>query len=63
MQSISSASTSLTQGDTSARPLLGSARPKVNSILHLFGPWLFEAALIGSDTKPKKGLHNFPLFY
>lgn len=29
-------------------------RPRCNSILHLFGEWLFEAALIGVDlNKPK----------
>lgn len=31
------------------RPSLAPARPKCNSILHLFGEWLFEAAHIGSD--------------
>ena len=25
------------------------ARPRCSSILHLFGPWLFEAAFIGSE--------------
>ena len=25
------------------------SRPKCSSILHLFGPWLFEAAFIGSE--------------
>ncbi|XP_034475061.1 ral GTPase-activating protein subunit beta isoform X5 [Drosophila innubila] len=32
------------------RPTLSVARPKCNSILHLFGEWLFEAAHIGGDT-------------
>ncbi|ALC37916.1 CG34408 [Drosophila busckii] len=32
------------------RPTLAAARPKCNSILHLFGEWLFEAAHIGGDT-------------
>ncbi|CAH2049064.1 unnamed protein product, partial [Iphiclides podalirius] len=32
----------------SERPPLAPLRPKVNSILHLFGEWLFEAALIGT---------------
>ncbi|XP_017859535.1 PREDICTED: ral GTPase-activating protein subunit beta isoform X13 [Drosophila arizonae] len=32
------------------RPPLSVARPKCNSILHLFGEWLFEAAHIGGDT-------------
>lgn len=31
------------------RPQLAAARPKCNSILHLFGEWLFEAAHIGSE--------------
>lgn len=29
---------------------LAPTRPKCNSILHLFGEWLFEAAHIGGDT-------------
>ncbi|GFY51172.1 ral GTPase-activating protein subunit beta [Trichonephila inaurata madagascariensis] len=28
---------------------LSPSRPKCNSVLHLFGSWLFEAALVGSD--------------
>ncbi|XP_046806342.1 ral GTPase-activating protein subunit beta isoform X10 [Lucilia cuprina] len=32
------------------RPPLAAARPKCNSILHLFGEWLFEAAHIGGDA-------------
>nr|CAD7256268.1 unnamed protein product [Timema shepardi] len=31
------------------RPPLASARPKCNSILHLFGEWLFEAAYVGCE--------------
>lgn len=31
------------------RPPLAAGRPKCNSILHLFGEWLFEAAFIGTD--------------
>ena len=30
-----------------ARPPLAPNRPKVNSILHLFGAWLVEAAITG----------------
>ncbi|KAJ8675024.1 hypothetical protein QAD02_010810 [Eretmocerus hayati] len=37
---------SLTQD---VRPPLAPGRPKCNSILHLFGEWLFEAAFIGTD--------------
>lgn len=33
-----------------SRPPLAAARPKCNSILHLFGEWLFEAAHIGTDA-------------
>uniref|UniRef100_A0A8D8LTB4 Ral GTPase-activating protein subunit beta n=1 Tax=Cacopsylla melanoneura TaxID=428564 RepID=A0A8D8LTB4_9HEMI len=33
---------------------LAEDRPKCNSILHLFGEWLFEAALIGSDFSKDK---------
>lgn len=34
--------------------ILAENRPRCNSILHLFGEWLFEAALIGVDfNKPK----------
>lgn len=29
---------------------LSPSRPKCNSILHLFGEWLFEAALIGGES-------------
>lgn len=30
-----------------SRPALAPTRPKVNSLLHLFGAWLVEAALVG----------------
>lgn len=43
---IISAVTSLGQD---IRPPLAPGRPKCNSILHLFGEWLFEAAFIGTD--------------
>ncbi|KAL4717214.1 hypothetical protein ACJJTC_017101 [Scirpophaga incertulas] len=33
-------------------PPLTPLRPKVNSIFHLFGEWLFEAALIGTTPPP-----------
>lgn len=35
---------------TESRPPLTPHRPKCNSILHLFGEWLFEAAHIGGDS-------------
>ena len=38
----------MSQPDT--RPSLAASRPKCNSILHLFGEWLFEAAHIAGDA-------------
>ncbi|KAJ2949743.1 hypothetical protein O0L34_g15675 [Tuta absoluta] len=35
----------------SEKPPLAPLRPKVNSIFHLFGEWLFEAALIGTTPQ------------
>lgn len=35
--------------------LLSNGRPKCNSILHLFGPWLFEAALINCNLQASPG--------
>ncbi|XP_055713070.1 ral GTPase-activating protein subunit beta isoform X5 [Phlebotomus papatasi] len=32
------------------RAVMASARPKCNSILHLFGEWLFDAAHIGTEA-------------
>lgn len=40
---------------------LSPLRPRVNSILHLFGPWLFEAALISCDVS-KIGEQDLNLF-
>lgn len=37
------------------RGSLASSRPRCNSILHLFGEWLFEAALIGTDLQSIRG--------
>lgn len=37
-------------GFIESRPPLAAARPKCNSILHLFGEWLFEAAHIRGDA-------------
>lgn len=37
------------------RGSLAAGRPRCNSILHLFGEWLFEAALIGTDLQTVKG--------
>jgi hypothetical protein len=31
------------------KPVLAPARPKCNSLLHLFGKWLFEAAFIDTE--------------
>ncbi|CAG7818479.1 unnamed protein product [Allacma fusca] len=52
----SSGSVSLSAVDiASIRPLPSPLRPRVNSILHLFGPWLFEAALISCDMTKLDG--------
>ena len=40
-------SSSPLQVTLNSRPPLALMRPKVNSILHLFGSWLVEAALAG----------------
>lgn len=38
---------------------LAPTRPKCNSILHLFGEWLFEAAHIGGETWLQTTKSNF----
>ncbi|KAL1021288.1 hypothetical protein UPYG_G00011250 [Umbra pygmaea] len=50
------ASPSQTSWET--RPLPAPTRPKVNSILNLFGPWLFDAALV--HCKLHSGLSRDP---
>ncbi|XP_058804059.1 ral GTPase-activating protein subunit beta isoform X2 [Phymastichus coffea] len=47
--SSTSSTTSIISLNQDVRPPLASARPKCNSILHLFGEWLYEAAFIGTD--------------
>ncbi|XP_066599368.1 ral GTPase-activating protein subunit beta isoform X2 [Prorops nasuta] len=47
--SSASSTTSMTSLGQDVRPPLALGRPKCNSILHLFGEWLFEAAFIGTD--------------
>ncbi|XP_012339146.1 ral GTPase-activating protein subunit beta isoform X4 [Apis florea] len=47
--SSASSTTSMTSLVQDMRPPLAPGRPKCNSILHLFGEWLFEAAFIGTD--------------
>ncbi|XP_046418146.1 ral GTPase-activating protein subunit beta isoform X4 [Neodiprion fabricii] len=47
--SSTSSITSVTSLGQDIRPPLAPGRPKCNSILHLFGEWLFEAAFIGTD--------------
>ncbi|XP_043270594.1 ral GTPase-activating protein subunit beta isoform X3 [Venturia canescens] len=44
-----SSTTSVTSLGQDIRPPLAPGRPKCNSILHLFGEWLFEAAFVGTD--------------
>ncbi|XP_075152909.1 ral GTPase-activating protein subunit beta isoform X2 [Haematobia irritans] len=46
----SSSLNSLPSLSSEQRPPLAAARPKCNSILHLFGEWLFEAAHIGEQA-------------
>ena len=31
------------------QPQLGAQRPRVDTLLHLFGPWLFPAALLDTE--------------
>ncbi|KAL6447256.1 hypothetical protein ACFW04_001486 [Cataglyphis niger] len=47
--SSASSTASMTSLGQDIRPPLAPGRPKCNSILHLFGEWLFEAAFIGTD--------------
>lgn len=46
----SSSLNSLPSMGSEPRVLLAPTRPQINSILHLFGEWLFEAAYIGSEA-------------
>ncbi|XP_046680687.1 ral GTPase-activating protein subunit beta isoform X3 [Homalodisca vitripennis] len=47
--SSTSSATSMLSLGSEVRSPLAPARPKCNSILHLFGEWLFEAAQIGTE--------------
>ncbi|XP_057325973.1 ral GTPase-activating protein subunit beta isoform X2 [Microplitis mediator] len=47
--SSTSSTASVTSLGHDVRPPLAPGRPKCNSILHLFGEWLFEAAFIGTE--------------
>ena len=38
--------------------ILISGRPKCNSVLHLFGPWLFEAALINCNLMTSPSVYH-----
>uniref|UniRef100_A0A1B6CX62 Rap-GAP domain-containing protein n=1 Tax=Clastoptera arizonana TaxID=38151 RepID=A0A1B6CX62_9HEMI len=51
--STSSVTSMLSLGSDVRNPL-APARPKCNSILHLFGEWLFEAAQIGTELSKEK---------
>lgn len=51
MSSSSSLSLSSDGKSDDAGRVLSSGRPKCNSLLHLFGPWLFEAALINCNLQ------------
>lgn len=47
----------------SEKPPLTPLRPKVNSIFHLFGEWLFEAALIGTTPVYNNNQRKFIYIY
>lgn len=44
----------LTSFGVETRNALAPGRPRCNSILHLFGEWLFEAAFLGCDLYNSK---------
>lgn len=44
----------LTSFGSESRPSLAPERAKCNTILHLFGEWLFEAAFIGCELPDSK---------
>ncbi|XP_050058118.1 ral GTPase-activating protein subunit beta isoform X4 [Aphis gossypii] len=51
---LSSSTTSIPSIISAEPKIFAENRPRCNSILHLFGEWLFETALIGVDfNKPK----------
>lgn len=59
ISSRSSQQTAIHQQSHNPKFLLSPDRPKCNSILHLFGDWLFGAALIGSDLTQAIKLTTF----
>ncbi|CAH0560851.1 unnamed protein product [Brassicogethes aeneus] len=52
--SSTSSISSLTSFGPDSKTPLAPGRPKCNSIFHLFGEWLFEAAFIGCDLPQKQ---------
>ncbi|XP_063903698.1 ral GTPase-activating protein subunit beta isoform X6 [Zophobas morio] len=52
--SSTSSISSLTSFGPESRTPLAPGRPKCNSILHLFGEWLFEAAFLGCDLQHRQ---------
>ncbi|XP_018330220.1 ral GTPase-activating protein subunit beta isoform X2 [Agrilus planipennis] len=52
--SSASSLSSLTSLSFECRSTLAPERAKCNSILHLFGEWLFEAAFVGSDLPQRQ---------
>ncbi|KAG0723198.1 Ral GTPase-activating protein subunit beta [Chionoecetes opilio] len=59
VRQISPLSVSLSaEGKDDGAWLLANGRPKCNSILHLFGPWLFEAALINCNLQASLGAQH-----
>ncbi|XP_049826190.1 ral GTPase-activating protein subunit beta isoform X3 [Aethina tumida] len=58
--SSTSSVSSLTSFGPDSKTPLAPGRPKCNSILHLFGEWLFEAAFIGCDLPQKQSDQKRP---
>ncbi|XP_044749908.1 ral GTPase-activating protein subunit beta isoform X3 [Coccinella septempunctata] len=56
--SSSTSLSSLTSINLEPKPTLAPARPKCNSILHLFGEWLFDAAYIDTDCHSRQFMES-----
>lgn len=56
--SSNSSLTSMASLNFECRTPLAQGRPKCNSILHLFGEWLFEAAFVGTENTFRKSKYN-----
>lgn len=56
--SLTSLSSRVSQNQQQPQFKLSVDRPKCNSLLHIFGDWLFSAALIGSDLNQEVSPNN-----